>query len=81
MGKASRSLSSSGVFSVDVRGANARNGLQVEVTNLLGQQVHTATVRDNMKSKLDLSHLATGIYTLKMRNGNEYSTRQLAVQK
>ncbi|MBD2769688.1 T9SS type A sorting domain-containing protein [Hymenobacter sp. BT664] len=72
---------SSGVFSVDVRGANASNGLQVEVTNLLGQRVHTATVRDNMNNKLDLSHLADGVYSLKVQNGNEFSIRQVSVQR
>ncbi|MBD2769687.1 T9SS type A sorting domain-containing protein [Hymenobacter sp. BT664] len=72
---------SSGVFSVDVRGANASNGLQVEVTNLLGQRVHTATVRDNMNNKLDLSHLADGVYSLKVQNGNEFSIRQVSVER
>ncbi|HLK96717.1 MAG TPA: T9SS type A sorting domain-containing protein, partial [Hymenobacter sp.] len=72
---------SSGLFTLDVRGANAKNGLQVEVINTLGQRVHAATVRDNAASKLDLSTLATGMYTLKVQNGTEFSVRQLSVLK
>ena len=72
---------SSGQFTLDVRGANAKNGLQVEVVNTLGQRVHTAMVRDNAMSKLDLSHLASGMYTLKVQNGTEFSVRQVSVQK
>ncbi|GAA4389726.1 hypothetical protein GCM10023186_37270 [Hymenobacter koreensis] len=72
---------SAGRFTLDVRGANAKNGLQVEVVNMLGQRVHTATVRDNFESQLDLSHLANGMYTLKVKSGNDYSIRNLSVQK
>ncbi len=70
-----------GKLTLEVRGANAKNGLQVEVTNMLGQRVHTATVRDNMTSQLDLSGLANGMYVVKVRNGNDYMVRNVSVQK
>ncbi|SET84266.1 T9SS type A sorting domain-containing protein [Hymenobacter actinosclerus] len=70
-----------GNLTVDVRGANAKNGLQVEVTNMLGQRVHTETVRDNATKTIDLSKLANGMYTVKVRNGAEYMVRTISVQK
>ncbi|SNR84893.1 T9SS type A sorting domain-containing protein [Hymenobacter mucosus] len=72
---------SAGQFTVDIRGANARAGLQVEVTNLVGQRVYTANVRDNFANKLDLSRLASGMYILKVKSGNDYMIRNIAVQK
>ncbi|KAA9325280.1 T9SS type A sorting domain-containing protein [Hymenobacter busanensis] len=72
---------STGVVTLDVRGASAKNGLQVEVTNMLGQRVHTATVRDNFENKLDLSALANGMYVLKVQSGSEFSIRNISVQK
>lgn len=70
-----------GNLQVEVRGANAKNGLQVEVTNMLGQRVHTETVRDNATKTIDLSKLANGMYTVKVRNGAEYMVRTISVQK
>ncbi|OWP62115.1 hypothetical protein CDA63_15815 [Hymenobacter amundsenii] len=70
-----------GKLTLEVRGANAKNGLQVEVTNMLGQRVHTATVRDNVTSQIDLSGLANGMYVVKVRNGNDYMVRNVSVQK
>ncbi|TGE21173.1 T9SS type A sorting domain-containing protein [Hymenobacter metallicola] len=72
---------SAGEFTVEVRGANAKGALQVEVTNLLGQRVHTATIRDNFENKLNLSALSNGMYTLKVKSGNEYMIRNIVVQK
>lgn len=70
-----------GVFTVEVRGANAKGGLEVEVTNLLGQRVHTANIRDNFENKVNLSSLANGMYTVKVKAGNDYMIRQIIVQK
>ncbi|SDY48836.1 T9SS type A sorting domain-containing protein [Hymenobacter psychrophilus] len=70
-----------GNLTVAVSGANAKNGLQVEVTNMLGQRVHTSTVRDNAVKTIDLSNLANGMYTVKVRNGNEFMMRTISVQK
>ncbi|MFD2784799.1 T9SS type A sorting domain-containing protein [Hymenobacter rubripertinctus] len=70
-----------GNLTVEVRGANAKGGLQVEVTNMLGQRVHTATVRGNGTSQVDLSTLANGMYTVKVRNGSEYMVSRIAIQK
>lgn len=72
---------SAGEFTVEVRGANAKGGLQVEVTNQLGQRVHTATLRDNFENKVSLSALANGMYTLKVKSGNDYMIRSIVVQK
>ncbi|UYZ57736.1 T9SS type A sorting domain-containing protein [Hymenobacter latericus] len=71
---------SSGSFSLDVRGANAKEGLQVEVLNSLGQRVYSSPVRDNFENKLELSHLAAGIYTLKVTKGSEYMVRNISIR-
>ncbi|RAK67945.1 T9SS type A sorting domain-containing protein [Hymenobacter edaphi] len=74
--------STNGVVTLDVRGANAQGGLQVQVTNTLGQTVYTNTqLRDNFENKLDLSHLSAGVYTLKVKVGNDYTIRQLSLTK
>ncbi|TGD83347.1 T9SS-dependent choice-of-anchor J family protein [Hymenobacter wooponensis] len=72
---------SAGMFTVEVRGANAKGAMQVEVTNLLGQRVHTATIRDNSENRIDLSTLASGMYTMKVLSGNDYMIRNIVVQK
>lgn len=73
--------STSGTFSLDVRGANARQALGVEVTNLLGQRVYTGTAKDNFRNEVDLSLLAAGIYSLRVRNGEEYTVQQISIVK
>lgn len=72
---------SNGLVTLDVRGANAQAGLEVQVLNSLGQVVHKATVRDNFENKLNLSNLAAGVYTLKVKAGDEYMVRQLSLTK
>ncbi|TGE17027.1 T9SS type A sorting domain-containing protein [Hymenobacter elongatus] len=72
---------SAGEFTVEVRGANAKGAMQVEVTNLLGQRVHTATIRDNFENKINLSSLSNGMYTIKVKSGDEYMIRNIVVQK
>ncbi|GAB3841954.1 T9SS type A sorting domain-containing protein [Hymenobacter jeollabukensis] len=72
---------SNGEFTLAVRGANAISGLQVEVTNLLGQRVYTSSVRDNFENKLNLSHLANGLYTLKVNDGGQYTMRTISISK
>lgn len=72
--------SSSGIFTLDVKGANASAaGLGVEVTNQLGQRIYTGSARDNFANQLNLSSLAPGIYHLTVRNGNEYSSTKLTI--
>ena len=73
--------SNSGVFSLEIHGANARQALSVEVTNMLGQRVYTGTAKDNFRSEVDLSSLASGIYSLKVRNGEEYTMQQISIVK
>lgn len=73
--------SASGQFNLEVRGANAAQGLNVEVTNMLGQTVYTGKAKDNFTNSLNLTSLASGIYTLKVKNGNEYSVQQISIVK
>ncbi|UOQ54659.1 T9SS-dependent choice-of-anchor J family protein [Hymenobacter cellulosivorans] len=72
---------STGFFNLDIKGANAKGAMQVEVMNSLGQIVHTASVRDNQLNKLDLSNLAGGMYVLKVKSGNDFSVRNISIQK
>ncbi|MDB5236069.1 MAG: hypothetical protein JWR44_3062 [Hymenobacter sp.] len=73
--------STSGVFTLEVRGANAKQGLNVEVTNLLGQRLFVGKAQDNFTNTVDLSSLPTGIYSLKVRNGEEYTMQQISIVK
>ncbi len=73
--------STTGVFDLEIHGANAKSGLSVQVTNVLGQTVYTGTARDNFTNPLNLSSLAPGLYHLQVRNGAETLTRQLAITK
>ncbi|WP_046244214.1 T9SS-dependent choice-of-anchor J family protein [Hymenobacter terrenus] len=71
----------SGVFNLEIRGANAKQALSVEVTNTLGQRVYVGTAKDNFRSEVNLSSLASGIYSLKVRNGEEYTMQQISIVK
>ncbi len=73
--------STTGVFDLEIHGANAKGALGVQVTNLLGQVVYTGTARDNFTNPLNLAGLAPGLYHLQVRNGDETMTRQLAIVK
>ena len=73
--------STTGVFDLEIHGANAKGNLEVLVTNTLGQQVYTGSARDNYTNRLDLSGLAPGLYHLRVRHGAETLTRQLAIAK
>ncbi|RZL16399.1 MAG: T9SS type A sorting domain-containing protein [Hymenobacter sp.] len=73
--------SATGVFNLEVNGANAKQGLEVEVVNNLGQRVYAGTARDNFTTQLDLSRLAAGLYHLKVKNGDEYLVRQISIVK
>ena len=73
--------STTGLFDLAINGANAKQGLEVEVVNNLGQRVYVGTARDNFTNKLDLSRLATGLYHLKVKNGDEYMLRQISIVK
>ncbi|GAA4389733.1 hypothetical protein GCM10023186_37280 [Hymenobacter koreensis] len=72
---------SAGQLTVDVTNAQAKNGLQVEVINMVGQKVLSTSVRDNLSNKLDVSMLANGMYTLRVSNGAEYMIRTISIQK
>ncbi|WP_197076979.1 T9SS type A sorting domain-containing protein [Hymenobacter terrenus] len=70
-----------GVVTLEVRGANANGKPEVQVTNLLGQTVHTSALQDNSRHELNLSHLAKGLYLVRVQTGTEFTTRQLAITK
>jgi hypothetical protein len=72
---------STGLVKLDVRGANAKGNLQVSVTNMLGQTVHTAVLKDNFTNEVNLSNLANGMYLLKVQTGADYTVRQLTITK
>ncbi|GAB2956240.1 hypothetical protein GCM10027048_22730 [Hymenobacter coalescens] len=72
--------SSNGEVTLQVSGAQAA-GLQVEITNTLGQRVYTGTARDNFRNQLNLSHLANGMYVLKLKAGDQYMLRNLSIQR
>ena len=72
---------SNGQVTLDIRDAKAKGAMQVQVTNMLGQIVHTAAVRDNAENKLNLSGLADGMYVLRVSSGTEYTIRQLVLTK
>ena len=71
--------SATGVFNVEIRGASARQELGVEVVNMLGQRVYTGTAKDDFSTAVDLSGLAPGIYTLTLRNGQEYTQQKISI--
>ena len=73
--------STTGRFDLEIHGANAKRGLDVLVTNTLGQRVYSGSARDNYTNKLDLSGLAPGIYYLQVRNGSEYMTSRVSIAK
>jgi hypothetical protein len=73
--------STTGLFDLEIHGAQAKGNLGVLVTNALGQQVYTGAARDNYTNRLDLGGLAPGLYYLQVRNGAETMTRQLAIVK
>ncbi|WP_324672936.1 T9SS-dependent choice-of-anchor J family protein [Hymenobacter sp. GOD-10R] len=72
---------SSGVFMLDAHATNSKGAMQVEVTNLLGQLVHTASLVNNRDQQpVDLSKLAAGIYHMKVKSGDEYTMRKLVIE-
>ncbi|HLK97752.1 MAG TPA: T9SS type A sorting domain-containing protein, partial [Hymenobacter sp.] len=70
-----------GLVKLDVRGANAKGNLKVDVVNMLGQTVHSAALKDNFENQLNLSNLANGMYLLKVQTGSDFTTRQLTIAK
>ena len=73
--------SATGLFDLDIHGANAKGSLEVLVTNTLGQRVYAGSARDNTTNRLDLSSLAPGLYHLLVRTGDDFLTRQIAIAK
>ncbi|MFC7667365.1 choice-of-anchor J domain-containing protein [Hymenobacter humi] len=73
--------STTGLFDLEIHGANAKGRLDVLVTNALGQRVYTGSARDNYTNKVDLSSLAPGIYHLQVRNGSENMISRISILK
>ncbi|MDO7853665.1 T9SS-dependent choice-of-anchor J family protein [Hymenobacter convexus] len=73
--------SNTGVFNLEIHGANAKQALTVEVTNMLGQRVYTGTAKDNFQNSVNLSSLQSGIYSITVRNGQEYTQQQISIVK
>ena len=73
--------SNTGVFNLEIHGANAKQAMSVEVTNMLGQRVYTGSAKDNFSNSVNLSSLASGIYSIKVRNGEEYTQQQISIVK
>ncbi|WP_460618118.1 T9SS type A sorting domain-containing protein [Hymenobacter ruber] len=73
--------SNTGVFNLEIHGANAKQAMAVEVTNMLGQRVYTGSAKDNFSNSVNLSSLASGIYSIKVRNGEEYTQQQISIVK
>ena len=71
--------SASGLFNVEIHGANTRQALGVEVLNLLGQRVYTGGAKDDGRTAVDLSGLAAGIYTLTLRSGRESVQQKISI--
>lgn len=72
---------SAGALTLHIRNAKANGVMQVQVTNMLGQAVHTTTVRDNAINNVDLSGLSNGVYLVRVSSGSEYTIRQLVLTK
>jgi hypothetical protein len=73
--------SNTGVFNLEIHGANAKQALTVEVANMLGQRVYTVTAKDNFQNSVNLSSLQLGIYSITLCNGQEYTQQQIAIVK
>lgn len=73
--------SNTGVFNLEIHGANAKQAMVVEVTNMLGQRVYTGTAKDNFQNSVNLSGLQSGIYSITVRNGQEYTQQQISIVK
>jgi hypothetical protein len=65
---------------LEVRGANAKGALQVEIVNMLGQRVYAGTARDNFITRLNVASLASGRYILKVQSADGYAVRAIQVQ-
>ncbi|AIZ63100.1 hypothetical protein PK28_04275 [Hymenobacter sp. DG25B] len=65
---------------LEVRGANAKGALQVEIVNMLGQRVYAGTAHDNFINRLNVASLASGRYILKVQSANGYAVRAIQIQ-
>lgn len=69
---------SSGLFNLNVEPVQV--GGRLEITNVIGVTVYTSNVSDQ-KSIIDLSNMASGIYTLTLRSPIGIYTQKLTVAK
>ena len=69
---------SEGVFNLNV--APVQVGGKIEITNVVGVTVYTTTVSDQ-KSQIDLTKMASGIYTLTLHSPMGIYTQKLTIAK
>ena len=55
------------------------NKLEVEISNLMGELITTATIRNGLQ-QINLANQAKGIYFVKLKSGNKTEQRKIIVQ-
>ncbi|OUJ69344.1 hypothetical protein BXP70_26635 [Hymenobacter crusticola] len=71
---------STGAVTLNIHGIAAKGALQVQVSNLLGQTVYTGTVQNEATNTLNLANLGSGVYNLKVQNGDQYTIQKLVIE-
>ncbi|WP_324672938.1 T9SS type A sorting domain-containing protein [Hymenobacter sp. GOD-10R] len=71
---------STGTVTLSIHGVAAKGALQVQVSNLLGQTVYTGTAKNEATNTLNLANLASGVYNLKVQNGDQYTIQKLVIE-
>jgi hypothetical protein len=71
---------STGTITLNIRGIAAKGALQVQVSNLLGQIVYNGTAQNEAANTLNLANLGSGVYNLKVQNGDQYTIQKLVIE-
>ena len=70
-----------GIIEVDVENYTGK-GLKIEILNMKGQKVYSTRIESNQRfKKINLTSLNSGIYLIKINNGNESLTSKLILNK
>jgi hypothetical protein len=70
-----------GVFTLLINTALYKANSLIRVYDMLGNEVHTATLQNNKNMQLNLSHLNNGVYFVKYSDGNAVVNKRLVVSK
>jgi hypothetical protein len=70
-----------GVFTLLINTALYKANSLIRVYDMLGNEVHTATLQNNKNMQLNLSHLNNGVYFVKYSDGNAVVNKRLVVAK